>query len=167
MHEETIGKMKDLEAELRGIEPLPLGINRDRLLFEAGRRSVRAGAWRNATLGLSLACIVLAAPWSRPLSRVDVHAAGLPATAPPDARVEALPGGMASFGPAIKPSWAGHTQLPPNTRMQVQIVAELLRDSPAPLRERPAMSRVPPTSPATSASFSWAQWAESLQRGGL
>ena len=34
----------ELEQPLRALEPLPGGLNRDRMLFEAGRASAQAGA---------------------------------------------------------------------------------------------------------------------------
>lgn len=47
-----------LEARLRGWQPSPVGLDRDRLLFEAGRASARSGPrvgpWQSATAVLAL-----------------------------------------------------------------------------------------------------------------
>ena len=54
-------ELRTVEAALGGLVPAAPAVNRDRLLYEAGRRSVARGrAWPLATLGFAVLSAVLA-----------------------------------------------------------------------------------------------------------
>ena len=60
----------EMEQALRQLRPLPAQIDRDRLMFEAGRRSMRRSltAWRATTAGLAagVGLLLTVYPWSGP-----------------------------------------------------------------------------------------------------
>lgn len=59
---EGLNPLADFETKLKGLEPLPAGLSRDRLLFEAGRRSARpARFWPASSALLAMACLALSA----------------------------------------------------------------------------------------------------------
>jgi hypothetical protein len=61
-------ELKKLESALSGLTPRPVHLDRDGLLFEAGRRSVRPSwLWPGAALGMTaVASLLLVALVSRP-----------------------------------------------------------------------------------------------------
>jgi hypothetical protein len=61
-------ELKKLESALSGLTPRPVHLDRDGLLFEAGRRSVRPSwLWPGAALGMTaVASLLLVALISRP-----------------------------------------------------------------------------------------------------
>ena len=68
-------ELRAVEAALAGLVPAAPAVNRDRLLFEAGRRSAAPGrAWPLATLGFAVLSAALAlyrpAPTAREVERV-------------------------------------------------------------------------------------------------
>jgi hypothetical protein len=52
-------KLMEVEAAFRGLLPAAPALPRDRLLYEAGRRSVRRGVWPVATGAFALLSVVL------------------------------------------------------------------------------------------------------------
>jgi len=74
-------ELRAVEAALAGLIPAA-SVNRDRLLFEAGRRSAARGrAWPLATLGFAVLSAVLALYRPEPPARVVEHVTYVPVPA--------------------------------------------------------------------------------------
>ncbi len=133
-----------LAGALRGLAPRAGGLDRDRLMFRAGRASApRRWAWPLATAVSAAAALALGVLlWARPEppARVVEHVVSLPAEAPPRApddpaaspgAPDTVPGGAGLAG------WASYLQLLPR-------VARLGLDGlPAP--KEPQQREAPPT----------------------
>jgi hypothetical protein len=108
-----------LENALRGLAPVPVQLDRDRLMFDAGRAIHPTGwKWPLATGALSVVAVVLGVClFMRPeprvverIVRVYVPAQPLPAPAPPTPGPDSTPGEFTSPGPTL-PGTSGYLQL--------------------------------------------------------
>jgi hypothetical protein len=97
-----------LAGALRGLAPRPVGLDRDRLMFQAGRASAPRGwAWPLATVASAAAAAVLGVLlWVRPEPAPRV--VYLPAERPATASDERAPGPDAGAAPG---RWSHYLQL--------------------------------------------------------
>lgn len=125
-------ELRAVEAALAGLVPAAPAVNRDRLLYEAGRRSAPRGrAWPLATLGFAALSAVLALHRPEPAVRMVERVVYVPAVTPSSDVVEKPPEPPAAGTAlaAIEPSASGGEYL----RQREQVLrwgADALPDLP-------------------------------------
>jgi hypothetical protein len=120
-----------LEAALLGLTPRPPALDRDAVLFRAGRESARAGlGWPVATAAASLAALALGVVLlTRPVPAPEVRVVYLPALAP-------APDTLPEVAPPLPPNRpTGESVLSPYARLQDEVY-------------RKGLDGVPPMPPA-------------------
>lgn len=163
------GDLGGFEARLRQLEPVPEQLSRDKLLFEAGRRSAKAGQWRLATGVLGLACLGLAV--SHAVQFLPAGRSG--PTGELAARVTSSPTKPVAAAPSVTslmPPLVLATGLPKSeyVREQERLMAKLLngdlepRAATLPVTSSRPLLPLPPVEVMT-----WATWAEKVQKRGF
>jgi len=128
--------ISDFEAELAALRPAPAGVDRDGLMWRAGRASSSgAGAWRAATAACALVAVVLGVALARrpPATPAPQRAVAVRAAAPAGEAAAPVPrvASVAALG-------AAPLGLPVSDDSYVRLRELVLAEGVAALEARPA-----------------------------
>jgi len=165
-----------LSAALGGLTPAPPALNRDRLLFEAGRRAGRRRAWPlaacafaalSAGLGLRLATVPAPAPVERvvyvPASRERQRPEDEKLVQPPVAHAPGSPDQTTVFAAIPRPAGADYLHLRDQV---VRFGADSLPPPPAAAPPAPTpVERLLGLPPGSLNDDEKARWKTQLSRG--